>query len=545
MPRLLAFILLVRLSLPAQSFLPESAAFSGAVAEIPMRDGKSLAADVVVPKHGGRFPVVLVQTPYDRTQLRAAFTGQGRQGPDSIFTDASYAFVVTDWRGRFGSRAALTSGQAANLAHDGFDTIAWIVKQEWSNGKVATWGPSALGRVQYETARANPAGLIAAVPMVMPLNLTYEIYFPGGSLWDEFVRTLMRLGFGDSLYRALTARPVKNQEWATLEAGYVRGEDIRVPMLFIGGWYDIYTDGVLDAFHTVRARGGEKARAHSRLVVGPWEHTTDIEESGALKFPEARGYGMKKTRAWMDHWLRGISNGIEKDPAITYFQMGVNEWRTTEVWPPKGVVERTYFLHGNRELSTAAPEKHELLTFRFDPANPVPTAGGHVLSPQSLRGPQDQRQKVESREDVLAFTSEPLASDLTVAGKPRIALHVSSDRPDTDFTAILSDVYPDGRSMLAGEGILRMRFRNSMSREEFMQPGRVYSVTIDLPNVAITFPKGHCIRLLVSSSNYPRYAVNLNDGGPMYTEGKGQVAVNSVHSGREHPSALALPVAGR
>src|SRR6185503_6403212 len=174
--------------------------FNGSTVAIPMRDGRSLAADVFVPKSGGKRPVVLIQTPYNKDLVRPWFAGEGRWGPDSLFTDPNYAFVITDWRGKFASSGALTPGTQANLSQDGYDTCAWIAKQDWCNGKIATWGPSALGRVQYETARSNPPNLVCAVPMVMPLNLDHEIYFPGGALWEEFLSMLGRLGFGTQLY---------------------------------------------------------------------------------------------------------------------------------------------------------------------------------------------------------------------------------------------------------------------------------------------------------------------------------------------------------
>ncbi len=509
-----------------------------------MRDGQSLAADIYLPKSGGKHPVVLIQTPYNKTPMRSWWQGEGRWGANSLFTDPNYAFVVIDWRGKFASQSAQVPGKQPNIGQDGFDTIAWIVKQEWSNGKVATWGLSALGRVQYETARENPPNLVCAVPIVMPLNLDYETYFPGGVMWEEFALMLSRIGFGATIRDNLAARSVKNEAWQTAAATFVKSDDFRAPMLFIGGWYDIYADGVIAAFETVRAKGGEKARAHSRLIIGPWVHGIDQVKNGQFEFPTAHLFGMKKARAFMDHWVRGIPNGFDKSEApITYFQMGANEWRTTEAWPPKGSREQEYYLGGDKTLSTQAPKGNaEPLTFRYDPSNPAPTVGGHVLTPELQPGPADQREKVESRSDVLVFSTPAIEKDLAIAGKVKVKLFVSSDRTDTDFTAILTDVYPDGRSMLVTEGVRRMRFRNTTSKEELMKPGEVYPVTIELNNTALTFLKGHRARLIISSSNYPKYALNLNDGGPMYRKGAGLVATNSVYTDRQHPSALILPV---
>ncbi len=530
-----------------QSFLPSSAAFTGRVVQIPMRDGQSLAADIYLPKGAGKYPVVLIQTPYNKDPMHPWWLGEGRWGSNSLFTDANYAFVVVDWRAKFASRSAQVPGRQPNIGQDGFDTIAWIVKQEWSNGKVATWGLSALGRVQYETARENPPNLVCAVPMVMPLNLDYDAYFPGGVLWEEFALMLGRIGFGTAIRDNLAARPMKNEAWQAMAANFVKGEDLRVPMLFIGGWFDIYTDGVISAFETARASGAEKARAHSRLIMGPWVHGVDQVKNGQLEFPAAHYFGMKKARAFIDYWVKGAPNGFEKtEPPITYFQMGANEWRSTESWPPEDSREQAYYFGNDKSLSTQAPKGDAApLRFRYDPANPTPTVGGHVLTPELQPGPADQREKVESRSDALVFSSPALERDLAITGKVKVKLYVSSDRTDTDFTAILTDVYPDGRSMSVTEGVRRMRLRNSTAKEELMKPGEIYPVTIELTSTALTFLKGHRVRVIISSSNYPKYALNLNDGGPMYRKGSGLVATNTIYADKQRPSALILPVVNR
>ena len=278
--------------------------------------------------------------------------------------------------------------------------------------------------------------------------------------------------------------------------------------------------------------------------MGPWLHNTDQLTNGLLEFPKARLSGMNKARGFLDHWVRDVANGFDsKEPSISYYQMGVDQWRATSTWPPAGTRDRKYYLHPDHSLSAGSPQRvPAAVSLRYDPANPVPTVGGHVLDPALKGGPQDQRDKVEGRDDVLVFTTPILTSDLPVTGKIKLELSVSSDRTDTDFTAIVTDVYPDGRSILVTEGIRRMRFRNTTSREELMKPGQIYAVTIDLTNTAITFLKGHRVRLVVSSSNYPKYALNLNDGGPMYKKRNGLVAINTVYADARHPSALVLPV---
>jgi predicted acyl esterase len=535
---------LLALPVAAQDrIVPSDSGFDGFAMTIPMRDGKSLAADTYKPRVAGRYPVVLIQTPYDKSLMRPWWAGVGQYGKDSLFTDTGYAFVVTDRRGRHGSQSALVPGLQPSLGQDGFDTVAWIAKQDWSNSKVATWGASALAQAQYETARENPPALVCSVPMVMTLQLDYNVYFPGGVLWNEFANMLGKLGW--NVYGLLTTRPIKDDYWTSTHKKLVHGEDIRVPMLFIGGWFDTYTDGVLSAFDQVRMHGRGAARSGSRLIMGPWVHRTDQERNGQLDFPKAARYGMQRAQAFIGQWLRS-EPARDTEAPITYYQMGAEEWRTTSAWPPRGVEERAYYLQDDRTLSVgAAPAMPAHAAFRYDPGDPVPTVGGHVLDRELSPGPQDQRAKVERRADVLSFSTPALAADLPISGSVRAKLYVSSDRPDTDFTAILTDVYPDGRSILITEGIQRMRFRNGASREEFMKPGEIYPVTVRLTNTAITFRQGHKMRILISSSSYPKYAPNRNDGGPMYGKQGGVVANNKVHYDAAHPSALLLSVAVR
>jgi len=526
------------------SFLPGSAPFIGREALIPMRDGAELAADVYLPRTAGRFPVILVQTPYNKAASRAWFDGTGRVDRGPLFSDTHYAFVVTDWRGHAASAGADRPGVVSGRGQDGFDTLEWIVAQPWCDGKIGTWGPSALGGVQYRTAAERHPHHVCAVPIVMPLNLEYEIYFPGGALFEEFALRLKDLGWDRISW--LREHPMKDEFWGRLaETTFIRPQQIEIPMLFIGGWYDIYTDGVIRAFEQVRAGGGEKARRHSKLIMGPWVHRTDEAQNGALTYAAAAGFGGRKTLAFFDYWLRGVDNDFDAaEPSITYYQMGSEQWRSSATWPPGAARPQAWHLRAGGKLASepAPPGGPASSTFRHDPARPVPTVGGHVLTQGLLPGPQDQREKVESRRDLLVFTTDSLEADLSIAGRPVVDLFVSSDRPDTDFAAILTDVHPDGRSMLVTEGLLRMRFREGFDRETFMRPETVYRITIELTNTAITFLQGHRVRLIVASSNHPKYAVNPNDGGPLYDGGAGQPALNVVHHDGSRPSALLLPV---
>jgi hypothetical protein len=548
-----ALLLAATAARAADSFLPASAPFDATETRIPMRDGAELAADVYLPRDttGRPWPVVLIQTPYDKSGVRPWFQGEGRWGERSLFTDTAYAFVVTDWRGRAASAAAARPGRAVpGGADDGYDTVEWIAAQPWSNGKIGTWGPSALGAAQFRTASARPPHLVCAVPVVMPLNLTYDIYFPGGALWEEFTRTLGRLGW--DLYGQLTANPIAGTPfWRRLEeSNHLRPESIDLPMLLIGGWFDIYVDAVIDTFARLRAEAGPRTREHSRLVMGPWLHRTDNEQVGALRFPDAIGGGIDRGRSFFDRWLRGIETPEEVNrPAITYFEMTAaadlewrGQWRSAPTWPPPGSSDRRFFLDPAADaLASRPPATASSDRYRYDPADPLPTPGGHVLTPTLPSGPRDLR-PIESRADVVVYTSAPLESAVALAGRPRVELWVASDRPDTDVTAFLAHVDRDGRSILLVEGVLRLRFRESTTRTTPLVPGEVYRVEVELDHLAMRLVPGDRLRLVVSSSNYPKYAKNLNDGGAMYGDGAGLVATNQVWGGAERPSALVLPV---
>lgn len=528
----------------ADNFLPEKSKFTASEARVPLRDGKRLAADVYLPKSAaGALPTILVQTPYTKQASRAAFLDPNSPRKHPLAASSDYAIVITDWRGRGASAEALTPTSVPGGTEDGVDTLEWVVAQAWCDGKVGTWGPSALGRVQYMTARAHHPRHLCAVPFVMPLNLTYDIYFPGGALWEEFVNVLKRLGWDRRA--ELLANPVYNDTWRELERTvYVKPSEMQIPMLIYGGWYDIYTDSVIETYQAIKAGGGKRAQQHSRLVMGPWIHGgTEPAVQGELVFENAADYGGKRALEFLDYWLRGAKNEESDRPLITYYQMGVNEWRTSASWPPAGARDVAYHLAPDKSLQAApTPAADGSFSIKADPANPVPTVGGHLLDPSLGRGPMDQSKKVETRDDVVVFSTDVLEQPLAVAGRPRVEVHVATDGPDTDFTALLSDVYPDGRSILIGEGIRRLRFREGRDQEAFAESGKVYKIEIDLPNTAITFNKGHRARLILASSSFPHWAVNPNDGGNLYDGHQGRVANNTIHLGAARDSRLILPV---
>ncbi|MEZ4826958.1 MAG: CocE/NonD family hydrolase [Bacteroidia bacterium] len=519
------------------------------VADIPMRDGKTLKADIHLPDTAGTFPTILIQTPYSRVLYRLGLPlGTGQQ-----LGNSAYAFVIVDWRCFYGSANACIA--SPKRGEDGYDVVEWINAQPWSNGKIGTWGPSALGGIQYQTAKENPPSLDCIAPLVAGSQNNYLQIFPGGAAITEHIDQLDGLGFG--LSGIYYANPVRNLLWQIAESGSMYPQDIKVPAFLIGGWYDHNVELMTELFEALRTSSPAAVRDQHKFLMGPWAHGgfstayVGSAQQGELSFPGAAGWSDSLAMAFFDYYLRDMPNGWEQSPTVRYFQMGQNTWEGSAVWPPSGTFNQTLFLRDGYEIqSFPADTSLGQATISYDPNDPSPTRGGPTLRFDQLQGPYDQAVVVESRNDILVFSSPVLTQSVVVKGKPTVDLYVSSNRIDTDFAIRLTDVYPDGRSMLLSDDIQRMRFRNGYAASDTsaITPGEVYHITYTLPGLAHTFLPGHKIRLDVSSSNYPRFNRNMNTGGPMYPGLNGDtlvnplIATNTVYFNSTHPSSLTLPV---
>lgn len=533
----------------------EVAAPSPQSAWTPLRDGKSLAADLYLPAAAGRYPTILILTPYDRVRMRERLVGEEKL----IFDPEHYAYVVADWRGHFGSKDAAVGpkkNSLAQLGQDGFDTVEWIARQDWSDGRVGMWGPSALGRVQFQTAAERPLHLVCIVPLVAQFGYSYSQFYQGGVLKKSYLEGIGKVGFSPQT-GLLAAHPAPDAFWGLIEGASQPGR-IDVPVLMIGGWYDLHTDGVIETFRGLRSGGGPTARRNTWLILGPWHHTAMGHlNAGELQFPEAEDIPGKDAKAFFDFWLRDIRESEwEETPPVQYFQMGENRWESAQAWPPAETRPATWFLDGEGRLSPEKPIESGIDSFRYDPRDPSPTVGGMNLSflelsaatpertarlKDSIRaGPMDQRQRVESRPDAVVYTSLPLERGLPVLGNVRVELHVSSDCPDTDFAVRLCDVLPDGRSMLVTDGIQRMKYRGAA--QDSLEPGKVYAVRIGLAVTATTFLRGHRLRVIITSSNAPRFEPNSNSGPGPAPAGDVRVATNSILHGPEYASSITLPL---
>ncbi len=508
---------------------------------VAMRDGTRLATDVYLPADAREpLPVILVRTPYSKEG--------GAEGIATAANRRGYAFVVQDMRGRFqseGNDAVVFHNDGwAGPNRDGHDTLEWIARQPWCDGKIATFGGSALGITQNMLAPDAPETLKAQHVRVAFSNMYTQAAHQGGGFRKALVENWLRGNrFDPRSLETFIAHEKYDEFWKALDAE-AQAHRAGAPGVFVGGWYDIFLRGTINSFVTIHGRGGPRARGNCRLVIGPWAHgkfdRLEYPEN-SNKMPEAAD-----PLRFFDYWLKGIDNGVPDDKPVHYYVMGDpedptapgNDWRSADAWPPPATPTKVYFHAGGKLSLDPPPSDGGRLSYKYDPNDPVPTVGGQNLT--IPKGPMDQRE-VESRPDVLVFTSDALTEPVEITGRVLAKLYVSSDCPDTDFTVKLTDVYADGRSMLLTDGICRARFRESLKRESFLEPGEVYEVTVDLWSTSIALHRGHKIRVAVSSSNDPRFDPNPNTGRPLRADDQTRIATNTIHVSARYPSHVVLP----
>jgi putative CocE/NonD family hydrolase len=504
-----------------------------------MRDGVRLATDVYLPPASPPFPVVLMRTPYNRTNIAGGSLGAVKLG---------YAVVIQDTRGRFASEG---DNLPFNIEdRDGYDTVQWITQQGWCNGRVGTAGGSALGIAQLQLAGTGIPELVCQhIAMAAP-SLYRDGVYHGGVLRKALVEDWLRVSkFNPKALEIWTGHYSYDKFWVDRDASR-HYDKFNAPAVHIGGYFDIFAQGTIDAFTGAQSKGGPGARGKQKLLLGPWTHGGLTDRAGDLVFPNAQHppNNVQDEGRWWECYLKGVVNGVAELPAVTYYVMGDtadpnapgNVWRTAEQWPPVPTRSTRWYLQTDLKLTPTRPTSSQTITYIYDPKNPVPTVGGYELTIPA--GPKDQRD-IEQRDDMVVFTSQPLSAPVEVTGRVRVRLYVSSDVPDTDFLARLCDVYPDGHSYNICEGILRARYRNSLSREDWLVPGKIYALDIDLWPTSIIFNKGHSLRVHVTSSGAPAYDPNPNTGEPLRWSTNTAVAQNTIYVSREYPSHVDLPVA--
>jgi putative CocE/NonD family hydrolase len=552
----------------ALSAAPDQIAASLDVA-VPMRDGVRLSANVFRPEAPGRYPTILVRTPYGK--------GTGISPTYSPFVERGYAVVVQDVRGRYASEGVFRPLEQE--PGDGDDTLNWIARQPWSDGKIGMLGASYLGIVQWKVAALNNPHLKAIFPAVSGCDDYLDrFYSPGGAmklgqrlLWmsenlraprfhPDFAKFVLHLplrtadtaatGQTSSMFQEAVAHPAYDSFWKSISVRE-QLDKIRVPVFSVGGWFDNFVESDLEAYERLRKNSG----VH-RILIGPWPHNKAAKMEGVDFGPDAdiplRGLQMQ----WFDQFLKGKDTPLLSQAPVRVFVMGANRWRDEREWPPPAHRERFYLesrghantLSGDGWLrlgASADPASSARATdrFVFDPHDPVPTAGGAACcNPKVFPwGPKDQR-AVERRRDVLVYTSAPLKRDLEVVGPVRVVLYAATSARDTDFTAKLVDVFPDGRAQNLTDGILRLRYRKSLEKPELARPGEICKMAIDAGVTGNVFQKGHRIRMEISSSNFPRFDRNPNTGDPVADATELRKASQTVYHDARRPSYVVLPV---
>ncbi len=508
---------------------------------VPMRDGTRLAADVYLPDGDGPFPVVIARSVY----------GRGNEGMARPFMSQGMAFMPQDTRGRGDSEGVdrVFADDGWDLMQDGYDTVAWAKCQPWCNGKVATWGGSALGITQVRMAAAGTPvdfqGIVVAASGFYG-GLSYQ-----GGVWRRALCEPWLTNQGRKNVIGLwKSHPYLDTFWKSMDAG-PRAPYVHAPALHVGGWWDIFQQGTIDNFVSRQEHGGAGVRGTQKLIIGPWTHATNHgpRKSGDLQLPANYSFDVEALqRRLLQHYLLGEENGADNEPAVHYYTLGDvdqpsgpgNQWRTAACWPPFETEETLFYLDPAAALVRDMPtDPRDRVGFTYDPNDPCPTRGGANLALPA--GPFDQRE-ISLRKDVLRFVTEPLDEPLEVTGRVKVRLYVSSDAPDTDFTAKLVDVYPDGREILLLDSIQRVKLRKDFEAPSLLAPGEVAKLEIDLWSISVVFAPGHRIGLHISSSNYPRFEKNPNTGDDFPQDGKLAVAHNVIHLGTQYPSALLLPV---
>jgi len=532
---------------------------------VAMRDGVRLYANVYVPGEHARYPAILVRTPYNKgSEISTSYRA---------FTEHGYAVVVQDVRGRYESEGAFQP--LTQETNDGDDTLNWIARQPWSDGKVGMLGGSYSGITQWKAALSRNPHLKAIFPVVSGWDEYRDRYYSEGGAFrlghrlewmaenmqapgyrpdfDKFtlhlpLRTsdVLALGWESPLYRDVMEHPAFDRFWRAVSTRE-QIDKVRVPVFAVGGWYDVSAESDLAAYMALHKQNGT-----SRIVMGPWAHNMSAPFDG-VDFGEGSHAPVRSLQVeWFNQWLMGKDSALLSQPPVRFFLMGVNQWRDGWEWPPPEAAPKMYYLEsggsantltGDGLLSERQGHKAAADRFEFDPEHPAPTHGGaSCCNPKVLPwGPMDQR-AVEERGDVLVYTSKPLKQSVEVAGPVHARLWVATSARDTDFTAKLVDVFPDGTARNLTDGILRLRYRNSLEKPEPAVPGEVYPIEIDAGVTSNMFLPGHRIRVEISSSNFPRFDRNPNTGGPVAEARSLAKANQTVLHDAAHPSCLTMMV---
>ncbi|HUT52446.1 MAG TPA: CocE/NonD family hydrolase [bacterium] len=543
---------------------------------VPMRDGIKLAVDVYRPDRDGRFPAILSRIPYGTDEKMYDYIGK-------YFARNGYVLLAQDTRGIENSEG--TWYPLIYEIDDGRDTTNWIKEQPWYDGKLGMIGASYFGYTQWETALDNP-DVTCMVPLFTSPNM-FKMVVNGGALeylmvdgWLEQMRAQIEDRKWDpDLSGGYFNAPMREAGRIDLEAikkhpkdydpmalmqypgdlmGQAAGDftpyytTVSAPALLISGWFDQFEQPQLDDFVAIRAEGKGDARK-SRLIVGPWTHGLPSSKMEDHKLDGVKLF-LHESLKWYDYWLKGMDNGVVNEAPVKIFIMGENVWRDEQEWPLARTQYTDYFIHsdgtaakfpGGGALSLQAPAADEPLdTYDYDPQNPMPTKGGTFQPFPGIEAGSFDQTEFLSRPDVLFYVTEPLQQGVEVTGRITVTLYASSSAKDTDFTAMLLDVHPDGKRMYIQDGAIRARYRDGYEKGVPLVPGQVYELKLDLWSTSNYFLPGHRIALEITSSNFPQYDRNTNGGGEGGPDNI-MVARQNIHHSAQYPTRITLPVIPR
>ncbi len=552
-----------------------------------MGDGVVLRADVYRPSRPGSYPALMCRTPYSKS--RDQYVEMARD-----LASRGYVAVVQDTRGRWESdgefRWIFQDNSETFDAVDGYDSVEWAAGLPGSDGQVGTWGNSYPAWCTWRLAAEQPPHLAALFASGMAsrlMEMSFGVFDTGRRLqwtarmavdarqragdmsgpktddeaqarWHEVERGkwiwyLPLDGIPDRVFS--TIAPLlkqhlreQNREYWAFDKVHHR---VNVATCQMTGWYDRLI-GTINNFTGMETNGPKSLRGQHRLVIGPWGHdaTRLVRHQGPLDFgPDVDTTYPDQVARWYDYRFKGIDNGIGSEPPVKLFVMGENRWRFEEQWPLARTQFTDFFLHsdgransvsGDGVLSTTGPRSERPDRYDYDPRDPVMS----MMGPDSQAAPRDQA-PLNGRQDILVYQTPPLAEDIEVTGPVVLKLWAASSAPDTDFTAKLIDVHPNGMAVNLTYGIMRARYRSGYDPPRHIEPGKPYEYTVRLNPTGILLRRGHRIRLDVASSDFPNFDRNHNTGADFWSDAELRVAHQTVFHDSERPSRLLLPVIPR
>lgn len=527
--------------------------------ETVMRDGCLLRSDLYIPIGCECAPTILIRQPYGRATPAMGFAQIG-----SFWARKGYACVVQDVRGKFSSEGDFDP--MVHEAQDGFDTVDWVGRQPWSNGRVGMWGESYYGFTSLAAATEQPPALVCIAPGDIASD-RHRIWFRQGAFllntigpWaiamdspeyadlsriDSWHRPLVEMataaGQRGRYFQTLVDHAYDPDWWAKRGLSD-RLDRIVIPVLFWSGWYDNYTSGLLADFEALQRIRPDPENVH--LLVGPWDHESSSEQTDraiCIPLPPTGMHRWDAYEAFFDHYLMGHENGFGAEGRVEYFTIGANEWRHSPAWPPPEMQPTPFYLRSGGALTPKPPDSPEHPDrYRYDPADPVDQTVG--LNCWALCTELGDRQQIDNRSDVITYTTAPLDADIELTGPIKVVLYAASNAVDTDFTVALADVFEDGTANQIQDGIIRAAYRDDRFQASALVPGRIYAFTIDLAGTSYLIKTGHRMRVAVSSSCFDRYDRNPNTGERFGRAISFKVAEQEIHHSLQHPSHILLPI---